>query len=338
MNATPARIAAFHDLEPEIEDFETAVLDGLSGTPKTLPCKFFYDQEGSRLFDRICELPEYYTTRTEIALLEARAGEMARLMGPRCHVIEFGSGSSIKIRTLLDAMDEPAACTAVDISRDHLLASAEDLADEYPDVEITALCADYTEPFDVPTPVSHPRARRVGFFPGSTIGNFTPDEAAEFLLMAASLLSGGDLLIGVDLKKDPARLQAAYDDSQGVTAAFNLNLLTRINRELGGDFDLGGFAHEALYNQELGRVEMHLRSLRRQTVTIGRRDFDFRADETIHTENSHKFSIAEFRALAARAGFTTLHSWTDPEELFSVHYLRASADLPSSGKPTMKMD
>lgn len=324
MNVNPARMTAFHDLEPELEDFETAVVTGLSGTPKTLPCKFFYDLEGSRLFDLICELPEYYPTRTEIVLLETRAVEMAALMGPHCHVIEFGSGSSIKIKTLLNAMEAPAACTAVDISRDHLIASTEDLAGEYPDVEITAICADYTQPFDVTPPKSHPDARRVGFFPGSTIGNFTPDEAVQFLSKAADLLSGGDFLIGVDLKKDKGRLEAAYDDSQGVTAAFNLNLLTRINRELDGDFQLDGFAHQAFYNETPGRVEMHLRSLRSQSVTIGDRSFDFSADETIHTENSHKYSIEEFQALAARAGFSTLHSWTDPDDLFSVHYFRAT--------------
>jgi dimethylhistidine N-methyltransferase len=324
MNATSARIAAFHDLEPELEDFESAVLDGLSAAPKTLPCKFFYDLEGSRLFDMICELPEYYPTRTEIALLEARAGDMAQLMGPHCHVIEFGSGSSIKIRTVLNALESPAACTAVDISRDHLLASAKDLAGEYPDVEINAICADYTQPFEVSRPQNHPDARRVGFFPGSTIGNFAPDEAAEFLSVAAGILSGGDFLVGVDLKKDTARLNAAYDDAQGITAAFNLNLLTRINRELGGNFELDGFAHQAYFNEALGRIEMHLRSLRAQTVTIGDAGFEFKADETIHTENSYKYSIVEFQELAARAGFTALHSWTDPDELFSVHYLRAT--------------
>lgn len=324
MNVIPARMIAFHDLEPELEDFETAVMSGLSSVQKTLPCKFFYDQEGSRLFDQICELPEYYPTRTEIALLDTRAGEMADLMGPHCHVIEFGSGSSIKIKTLLDALETPAACTAVDISRDHLIASAENLAADYPNVAIAAICADYTQPFDVNPPKSHPDARRVGFFPGSTIGNFAPDEAVDFLSTAAKLLSGGDLLVGVDLKKDTARLTAAYDDAQGVTAAFNLNLLTRINRELGGDFELDGFAHLALYNEALGRIEMHLRSLRAQTVSVGGCRFEFAADETIHTENSCKYSIEEFQALAARAGFETLHSWTDPEELFSVHYLRAA--------------
>lgn len=324
MDATPAGIAAFHDLEPELEDFETAVLAGLSATPKTLPCKFFYDREGSRLFDLICELPEYYPTRTEIALLEARAGDMAALMGPHCHVIEFGSGSSRKIRIILDALEAPAACTAVDISRGHLIASAQDLARDYPDVEISAVCADYTRPFDVAPPKFRPDARRVGFFPGSTIGNFAPDEAVEFLSGAAGLLVGGDFLIGVDLKKDTARLNAAYDDSQGVTAAFNLNLLTRINREMGGDFQLDQFGHQAFFNEKQGRIEMHLRSLRAQTATIGGHVFDFAAGETIHTENSYKYGIAEFQALAARAGFDALRSWTDPDELFSVHYLRAS--------------
>lgn len=323
MNATSARIAAFHDLKSELEDFETAVVSGLSSASKTLPCKFFYDQEGSRLFDLICELPEYYPTRTEIALLKTRAADMAALMGPHCHLIEFGSGSSVKIRILLDALEIPAACTSVDISRDHLLASAEALAGEYPDVEVAAMCADYTRPFEVAAPKSHPDARRVGFFPGSTIGNFSPDDAAEFLSTAAKLLSGGDFLVGVDLNKDAKRLNAAYDDAQGVTAAFNLNLLTRINCELGGDFQMDGFAHQVLFNETLGRIEMHLRSRRAQTVKIGGVSFDFAADETIHTENSYKYSIGEFQDLAARAGFNALHSWTDPEELFSVHYLRA---------------
>ena len=324
MNATPARVAAFQDLEPELEDFETAVLEGLSNAPKSLPCKFFYDREGSRLFEQICDLPEYYPTRTEIALLEARADEMAALMGPHCHVIEFGSGSSIKIRALINALEAPAACTSVDISRDHLIASSEDLAREYPDVEITALCADYTQPFDVSPPASHPNARKVGFFPGSTIGNFAPDEAAEFMATAAKILSGGDFVVGIDLKKDTARLNAAYNDSRGVTAAFNLNLLTRINRELGGNFQLRNFAHQAFYNEAPGRIEMHLRSLRAQTVMIGHSSFEFAADETIHTENSYKYGIAEFQALATQAGFDALHKWTDPEELFSVHYLRTS--------------
>lgn len=315
---------AFHDLEPELEDFQAAVIAGLSRSPRTLPCKFFYDLEGSRLFDRICELAEYYPTRTETALLRDCAGEIATLMGPACHLIEFGSGSSVKIRYLLDALEAPAACTAIDISRDHLIASAEDLAASYPEIEIIALCADYTRPFELFRSDSRPDARPVGFFPGSTIGNFTGDEAASFLAGAAELLSGGDFIVGVDLKKDPALLNAAYDDSEGVTAAFNLNLLTRINRELGGDFDLSGFRHRAGYNETEGRVEMHLVSLRDQSVCVGDRRFEFIEGETVHTENSYKYTVGEFQDLARRSGFEPIKAWTDPGNLFGVHYLRAT--------------
>ncbi len=206
---------------------------------------------------------------------------------------------------------------------EHLRASADELARTHPGVEIVAVCADYTRPFDVPSPPDRPDARRVGFFPGSTIGNFTPDEAVDFLESAAGLLDGGDMLIGVDLKKDIDRLNAAYNDSEGVTAAFNLNLLARINRELDGDFDIDGFEHRAHYDARQGRIEMHLISGRAQTVAIGDHRFDFAPGETIHTENSYKYSIEEFRDVAERAGFTTLKTWTDPEDLFSIHYLRA---------------
>lgn len=326
MTRDAAEITAFHDLEPELEDFEAAVLAGLGGDAKTLPCKFFYDQEGSRLFDRICTLDEYYPTRTEIALLDRRADEIAALMGEGCHLIEFGSGSSVKIRILLAA---PAAYTAVDISRDHLLAAAGQLAGDFPSIEVIAVCADYTRPFDAPRPRARPDAKRVGFFPGSTIGNFTRAEAVAFLATARGILDGGDMLIGVDLKKDAALLDAAYDDAQGVTAAFNLNLLARINRELGGDFDLAAFAHRAFYNETEGRIEMHLVSARRQHATVAGRTFDFDAGETIHTENSYKYSIAEFQALARCAGFEPLHAWTDADDLFSIHYL-SGAGTPVS--------
>jgi dimethylhistidine N-methyltransferase len=325
MTADTEALAAFVDLETIVEDFETAVVAGLSATPKTLPCKFFYDQAGSELFSRICELDEYYPTRTEVGLLRRISGNIARLMGPDCHLIEFGSGDGIKVRLLLDAVNALAGYTAVDISRDHLKRSAEDLARLYPDIEIAAICADYTKPFDVPPPSAKADARRVGFFPGSTIGNFTPAEAVEFLRTAAKLLEGGDLIIGVDLKKDIARLESAYNDSEGVTAAFNLNLLARINRELSGDFIIDAFEHRAHYDPVAGRIEMHLISRRDQFVTVGGRRFDFAAGETIHTENSYKYAIEEFREVAANAGFKVVGGWTDDENLFSIHYLRAES-------------
>ena len=324
MTTRAATLAAFVDLEPVVEDFETAVIAGLSQSPKTLPCKFFYDQTGSELFSRICRLDEYYPTRTEIGILRQTAARIAELAGPDSHLIEFGSGDSIKVRLLLAAMASPARHTAVDISRDHLRISAEDLAQDFPDIEIAAVCADYTKPFDVPPPSESPNARKIGFFPGSTIGNFTPDEAVQFLKSTAVLLDGGDLVIGVDLKKDVDRLKAAYNDSEGVTAAFNLNLLVRINRELRGNFDIEAFEHRAHYNAQVGRVEMHLISQRDQTVAIGDYRFNFASGETIHTENSCKYGIEEFQETASRAGFRPIDVWTDAEELFSIHYLRAS--------------
>lgn len=313
----------FHDLEPEEEDFETAVLDGLGRPRKALPCKFFYDRRGSALFEQICTLDEYYPTRTETALLERHKAEMAAVIGADGHLIEFGSGAIRKVRILLGALQRPVAYTAVDISRDHMLQSAAALAGDFPGLDVIAVCADYTRPFDVPDPPAAPGARRIGFFPGSTIGNFDPDGAVRFLAGAAGILRGGGMLIGVDLKKDEAILNAAYNDGKGVTAAFNLNLLVRINDELGGDFDLAGFAHKAFYNAAEGRIEMHLISLRDQTATVGEAEFRFAEGEMIHTENSYKYSVDDFRDVARRAGFSPHAVWTDPDDLFSIHYLRA---------------
>ena len=314
----------FHDLEPEPDDFETAVIEGLGQGAKSLPSKFFYDRAGSRLFDRICDLEEYYPTRTEIALLERHRGEIADIVGSGCHVIELGSGSGVKTRILLGGLTEPAAYTAVDISKEHLLEATNALALDFPAVHVFAMCADYTRPFDVPAPPGNPGAKRVGFFPGSTIGNLTPPEAVDLLATIGDLLDGGDLLIGVDLEKDGKILTEAYNDREGVTAAFNMNLLARINRELDGDFDLDRFVHEAIYNEEEGRIEMHLVSLDDQGVSIGGRVFEFCAGETIHTENSYKFAVEDFHDLGRRAGFSPVHVWTDRDSLFSVHYLRAS--------------
>lgn len=315
-------LQSFDDLAPEPDDFLSEVMRGLKERPRTLPCKFFYDERGSALFDAICELPEYYPTRTEIALLEQINTDLARHIGPNAHLIEYGCGSVKKVRPLLDALIDPAAYVAVDISREHLLAAAQTLAADYPDLDVHAVCADFTKPFRVRAPDGNPDARRVGFFPGSTLGNFLPADALRFLQNSVELLgSGGAMVIGIDLKKDIDVLDAAYNDSQGVTAAFNLNLLHRINEELGADFDVGKFRHLAHYNAEAGRVEMHLYSTADQSVRVDGETFRFSAGESIHTENSHKYSVEEFRALAEKAGFVAAKVWIDDAALFSIHLL-----------------
>jgi dimethylhistidine N-methyltransferase len=313
---------AFHDLAPGEENFRDAVLAGLGATPKTLPCKFFYDTRGSALFERICEVPEYYLTRTEIAILQQYAGEIAADIGTHGRLVELGSGASVKVRILLQALDAPAAYVPVDISRDHLREAAAQLAADFPELPVVAVCADYTRPFPLP-PLPGPTGKKVGFFPGSTIGNFEPAAVIRFLRNCAELLGPeGDMLIGVDLKKDPAILNAAYNDRDGINAAFNHNLLERINRELDGDIDVERFEHVAFYNPDAGRMELYLGSLAAQSATIAGRPFRFRDGELIHTENSYKYSIDEFQALAHRAGFLPVHTWTDRDQLFSVHYLR----------------
>lgn len=313
-----------HDLEPTTEEFREAVVAGLGDTPKTLPCKFFYDAEGSRLFDAICELPEYYPTRTELAILRRHAGEMADEIGPEAAIVEFGSGAGIKIRLLLAALERPAAYVPVDISREHMLAAAQDLATDFPGLRIAPVCADYTQAFALPAlPGARPRTM-AGFFPGSTIGNFMPSDAVAFLARARRLLGRGSvMLVGCDLPKDRETLEAAYDDAAGVTAAFNRNLLVRMQRELGAELDIDGFRHEARWCPVHRRVEMHLVSLSRQEIRVGGHRFAFERGETIHTENSHKYSLPEFRALAGRSGWLPARFWTDPEERFGVHLLRS---------------
>ena len=314
----PGALDGFHDHDAD-GTFLEDVLHGLSERQKTLPCKYFYDAQGSQLFDRICTLDEYYPTRTEHAILTERRYEIADLAGPGAALVELGSGSSVKVRILLDALDRPAAYIPIDISRAHLLAAAAGLAADHPGLSVVPVCADYTKPFPLPDAAA---GRRLGFFPGSTIGNFDPAEARTFLAgVAETLRPGAGLVIGVDLKKDRAILEAAYDDAEGVTAAFNLNLLRRINRELGGDFDLDGFAHEARWNETAGRIEMHLVSRSVQTARVGGRVFTFRAGESIHTENSHKYSLDGFHTLAKAAGWHPVKAWTDDGGLFSVHYL-----------------
>ncbi len=325
-SATAAALGALHhyvEYDHVSDNFRDDVLAGLRQFPKRLPSKYFYDERGSQLFDEICALPEYYPTRTEMALLRKISGDVADLIGEGATVIEFGSGSSTKIRILLDSLDAPMAYVPVDISREHLLLSAKDLADSYPDLRVVPVCADYTQPFDVPQIAGE--KVRAGFFPGSTIGNFTRADAISFLRAAAlDLGHNNGLLIGVDLRKDAKILHAAYNDAAGVTAAFNLNLLRRINGELGGDFDLDAFAHDARWVPEPGQIEMHLVSTHAQTVSIDGESFDFEAGESIHTEDSHKYGIAEFKALAGEAGWTSIDCWTDPDELFSIHLLRVA--------------
>jgi dimethylhistidine N-methyltransferase len=312
----------FHDLAPSEESFRDAVLAGLDQEPKALPCKFFYDARGSALFEQICRLPEYYLTRTEIAILEEHAGAIAAHIGAHCRLIELGSGASRKVRILLRALEAPVAYVPVDISRELLREAAQRLAADFPKLPVIAVCADYTRPFPLP-PLPGPAGKRVGFFPGSTIGNFEPEQVVRFLAHCAQLLGpAGEMLVGVDLKKDRVILERAYNDRAGLNAAFNLNLLERVNRELDGDIAIERFEHVAFYNEAKGRMELYLKSLAEQTATIAGHAFHFAEGELIHTENSYKYAIPEFHALAARAGFLPVHTWTDRDNLFSVHYFR----------------
>lgn len=291
---------------------------GLSKQQKELSSKYFYDQEGSKLFEQICEVTEYYPTPCEIEIMESYSQEMSELIGSNAQLIELGSGSSKKTRILLGHLIEPAMYVPVDISEEFLNQTAEVLRQDFPDLMINPVAADYTEPFRIPS--ADDIEKRVIYFPGSTIGNFTKMKAKKFLDELASGLSDGDgLLIGVDLKKDHHVLEAAYNDSKGVTAAFNKNLLKRLNRELNSNFDLDAFEHHAFYNSEKGRIEMHLESKKAQTVFVADKEFYFSEGETIHTENSNKYTISEFRELASNS-FSCLKTWTDSRNYFSVHY------------------
>lgn len=318
------------DLAPDLTAFRADVLAGLAQPQKRLPSKYFYDERGSRLFDRICELDEYYPTRTELAIMRAHAADMAACMGPRCLIIEYGSGSSIKTRILLDHAERPAGYAPLDVSRKHLLAASAALAAEYPHIVVFPICADFTAEYELPEndatgPGGSKIARRVVYFPGSTIGNFPPAAAQSLLAHIARVCGpGGGALVGIDLQKPVAVLEAAYNDAQGVTAAFNRNLLARINRELGGNFDLQRFAHRAFYDSARGCIEMHLESLSDQDVIIGDQRFAFRTGETIHTEFSYKYTLEGFTAMAARAGLEARQSWTDPDHLFAVVYLESA--------------
>ena len=316
MRLRPVR---FHDERPLPATMQEEVLHGLASRPKRIAPKFFYDERGSRLFDAICELPEYYLTRTEMGILESCAREVARLAGADCTLIELGSGASKKIRLLLEAL-RPRHYLGIDISREFLRESAQRLAHDYPWLEVHAACADFAQDFDLPDPAGS--GRRLVFFPGSTIGNFEPHEALAFLQRVRRLVQpDGALLIGVDLKKDPKLLHAAYNDGRGVTAAFNLNLLERLRAELDAELDPKTFRHRAFYNAMHGRIEMHLVSRRAQEIRVLSRRFRFEPGESIHTENSYKYAVTEFHALARRAGLQPRQVWLDAAHLFSVHYL-----------------
>jgi dimethylhistidine N-methyltransferase len=322
----PVDANGLRDYHPTRRDFLQDVLQGLRGERKWISSMYFYDAEGSRLFDRICELPEYYPTRTELQIMNEHLLDMSAASGPRALVIEPGSGSGLKTRKLLQALDDPAGYVPVEISREHLLESVARLQMEFPSLEILPVCADFTSEFEIPHP-ARPERRRLVYFPGSTIGNFDVDEAAA--LMAAMHYkagAGGALLIGVDLRKDPLVLERAYNDSAGVTAAFNLNLLHRINRELGADFDVAAFRHRAAWNPDESRIEMHLISDRDQEVRLGNELARFAAGESIVTEHSYKFTFGSFAALAERAGWKVVRVWTDSREYFSVQYLERLED------------
>jgi len=324
MRMRPARAphagARIIDLHPPQADLRAEVLEGLRKDPKELPPKLFYDAEGSVLFEEITTLPEYYLTRTEIGILQANANAMLSRIGESPTLIEFGSGSSTKVRILLDRLAGPATYVPVDISAVALTAAAEAIAADY-HVRVIGICADYSREFTLPPlPGS---GRRTIFFPGSNLGNLNPQEAASFFVRSWKLLRKGDgMLIGIDRQKDPAILNAAYNDSRGITAQFNKNILGRINRAIGADFDLAAFEHVAFYNDAESRIEMHLRSTRQQDVTVAGERFSFRSGETSHTENSYKYGEGDLETLIRGSGFRTVETWSDAAKWFSVYYLR----------------
>ncbi len=300
--------------------FAASVIEGLSRPRKSLPCRFFYDARGSALFEDITRLPEYYLSRTEVAILEEYANEMTDTAPEGAVLVEFGSGSSRKTEILLGSLRELAAYVPIDVSLSALSAAKLRLAGRFPGVAVRPIVGDFSHPVELPKDLVH--AHKLGFFPGSTIGNFCPDDAIRLLcVMRAMFAPGSRLIVGADLKKDACTLVRAYHDGAGVTAAFNLNLLMRINRELDGSFDLGAFRHQAIYNPREGRIEMHLVSQKHQAASVRGCRFSFRRGETIHTENSYKFSIGQFRDLARAAGWQPGRVWTDAQRLFSVHEL-----------------
>jgi dimethylhistidine N-methyltransferase len=325
---TPSAVSAVNhrphvealDLAPSSEQVRAEAVAALSAPQKALPCRLFYDECGSRLFDQICDLPEYYPTRTELRIMRDYAGEIAMAIGAQALVVEYGSGSSLKTRVLLDHLPDVAAYIPIDICREHLRDAADALRERYWGLPVLPVCADYTQPLTLPAIQMADSKRTVAYFPGSTIGNMDPSTAIGFLRsIRATCGQDSKLLIGVDLKKDPATIHAAYNDADGVTAAFNLNVLRRLNRECGSNFDLGAFCHYAFFNPALGRVEMHLVSLEQQAVTFpGSGMIPFDEGETIHTESCYKYTPQEFADLAAFAGYRCENAWLDERNLFSV--------------------
>jgi len=314
----------------ELSEFATDVLDGLGGTPKQIPAKYFYDDTGSLLFERITDLPEYYPTRCELRILRDHAADIAKLIPPGAALIEFGSGSSKKARIVLGGKPKLSAYVPVDICGEMIEREAIELRADFPELKILPVTADITKPFGLPA-IAAAAPARVGFFPGSTIGNFEPHEAAAFLRNAAQILGQGALLIvGVDLIKPAEILHAAYNDAAGITAKFNLNLLTRMNRDLGGTFRPETFEHHAFYNRERNRIEMHLASLKRQKVRVAGQTIDFRAGETIHTENSYKYSDASLGALARGVGWLPVTAWTDARKYFSIQVFSLADERPAA--------
>lgn len=322
MTSSPKQLAPLTEQDDTVTNDLREIIAGLLKPQKTISPKYFYDERGSRLFDEICRLPEYYPTRTELKILRDNIQDIAQTIGPQASLIELGSGSNIKVRILLENMDQPAAYVPVDISRDYLVKSAEEAAREFPDIEVLPVAADFLYPFDLPDPRVMP-LRNVVYFPGSTIGNFSHTAALELLkVMYHEAGENGALLIGIDLRKDRSIIEPAYNDSAGVTAEFNLNVLRRINREFGADFDLDQFRHRAVYCEEFGRIEMSLVSLCDQSVTIGGQEIAIEKGESILTEHSHKYTIEGFTAMARRVGFEPDRCWTDDDDMFAVLYFR----------------
>ena len=300
------------------------ILDGLAQEQKSISPKYFYDEYGSKLFDQITELPEYYLTQTEIGIMRDNIDEIRELVGKQASLIEFGSGSSLKTRMLLENLDELAAYVPVDIAEQHLLNAAADIREEFPGIEVLPVVADFTQRFDLPSPKVMP-LRNIVYFPGSTIGNFEHDTASELLaVMRHEAKDNGALLIGVDLQKDPQIIEGAYNDSKGVTAEFNLNMLRHLNRDYGTDFNLDAFAHDAQYDEDEGRVVIRLISDRNQAVLVGDHEIEIGDGESILTEYSHKYTLEGFAEMAAAAGFKVEKVWTDTKQLFSVQYLVAT--------------